>query len=180
MIASSECNDLSSRLNRNESAVTANALIFCWTTAARAASRSRSVAVRSTRIRRSRARAAPCTSLDWLSAFVLRSSNHKLAMSLCGSLASVRRTARLRDRSAMPPIAAQLIVAANRRDVHKETYAVQQITAYSITSSARPSSVSGKVMPNDLAVFMLMISSILEARSTGRSPGFSPLRILPV
>jgi hypothetical protein len=51
---------------------------------------------------------------------------------------------------------------------------------YSITSSARPSSVSGKVMPSALAVFMLMISWIFVSCWTGRSEGFSPLRIRPV
>src|SRR5207249_5836594 len=51
---------------------------------------------------------------------------------------------------------------------------------YSITSSARPSSVSGKVSPSALAVFMLMISSTLVACCTGRSAGLSPLRMRPV
>jgi hypothetical protein len=52
--------------------------------------------------------------------------------------------------------------------------------SYSITSSARPSSVSGKVRPSVLAVFMLMISSAFTDCCTGRSAGFSPLRIRPV
>ena len=39
----------------------------------------------------------------------------------------------------------------------------KRLDAYSITSSARPSSVTGKVMPRALAVFMLMMSSILVA-----------------
>ena len=51
---------------------------------------------------------------------------------------------------------------------------------YSITASARPSSVSGKVRPSVLAVFMLMISSIFVDCCTGRSAGFSPLRMRPV
>src|SRR6266849_3254305 len=51
---------------------------------------------------------------------------------------------------------------------------------YSITSSARPSSVIGNVRPSALAVFMLMISSTLVDCCTGRSDGFSPLRIRPV
>jgi hypothetical protein len=36
---------------------------------------------------------------------------------------------------------------------HEPTYAVQQITAYSITSSARASSVGGTSRPSALAVF---------------------------
>jgi uncharacterized protein (DUF1330 family) len=53
-------------------------------------------------------------------------------------------------------------------------------TAYSITSSARPSSASGKVTPRALAVLRLMISSTLVARWTGKSAGFSPFRTRPV
>src|SRR5262249_59568526 len=48
---------------------------------------------------------------------------------------------------------------------------------HSITSSARPRSVIGKVSPSVLAVFMLMISSTRVACCTGRSEGFSPLRM---
>ena len=50
------------------------------------------------------------------------------------------------------------------------------MASYSITSSARPSSESGTVMPSALAVFELIISSIFVDRWTGRSPGLSPLR----
>src|SRR5262245_51994202 len=51
---------------------------------------------------------------------------------------------------------------------------------HSITSSARPISGSGMVRPRALAVFRLMINSTLVACCTGRSVGFSPLRILAV
>src|SRR5262245_28526077 len=50
---------------------------------------------------------------------------------------------------------------------------------HSITSSARASRVAGISRPSALAVLRLMISSTLVACWTGRSPGFSPLRILP-
>ena len=50
--------------------------------------------------------------------------------------------------------------------------------AYSITSSARPSSVSGNERPSRLAVLRLMISSIFVDWKTGSSAGFSPLREL--
>jgi hypothetical protein len=48
---------------------------------------------------------------------------------------------------------------------------------YSITSSARASSVGGTVRPSALAVLRLIISSYLVGSCTGRSRGFSPLRI---
>ena len=51
---------------------------------------------------------------------------------------------------------------------------------HSITSSARPSSESGKVMPSAFAVLRLMISSIFVYCCTGRSAGVAPLRIRPV
>jgi hypothetical protein len=51
--------------------------------------------------------------------------------------------------------------------------------SYSITLSALTSSASGKVIPRVFAVFRLMTSSTLVACCTGRSPGFSPLRIRP-
>src|SRR4029453_6119818 len=51
---------------------------------------------------------------------------------------------------------------------------------HSITSSARPTSGSGMVRPRALAVFRLMINSTLVACWTGRSAGFSPLRIWAV
>ena len=50
---------------------------------------------------------------------------------------------------------------------------------HSITSSARASSVGGISTPNAFAVARLMTSSNLVPSSTGRSPGFSPLRIRP-
>src|SRR6516164_9496396 len=48
---------------------------------------------------------------------------------------------------------------------------------YSITSSARASSVSGTVRPSALAVFMLITRSYLVGAWTGRSAGFVPLRM---
>jgi len=45
---------------------------------------------------------------------------------------------------------------------------------YSITSSARASSVGGTVMPSALAALRLIRKSNLVACCTGRSAGFSP------
>jgi hypothetical protein len=51
---------------------------------------------------------------------------------------------------------------------------------HSITSSARPSNGSGTLMPSALAVLRLRISSTFVDCTTGRSAGFSPLRMRPV
>ena len=56
--------------------------------------------------------------------------------------------------------------------------ALQEI--HSITSSARESVMRGSVRPSDFAVLRLMTNSNLVGRKTGRSAGFSPLRIRPV
>ena len=50
---------------------------------------------------------------------------------------------------------------------------------YSITSSARASSVAGTSRPRALAVARLMMNSNLLDCTTGRSAGFSPLRMRP-
>src|SRR5262249_43317817 len=62
--------------------------------------------------------------------------------------------------------------AANQRD--------ELATFHSITSSARVSSAGGTSSPSACAVFKLMNSSIFVDCWTGRSDGFSPLRIRPV
>src|SRR5262249_40078788 len=49
-------------------------------------------------------------------------------------------------------------------------------TDYSITSSARASSVGGTSMPSALAVLRLITSSYFVGACTGKSLGFSPLR----
>lgn len=54
---------------------------------------------------------------------------------------------------------------------------MQQIVAYSITSSARESSVGGTVRPSARAVLRLIASSNLVGCSTGRSAGLVPFRI---
>jgi len=54
---------------------------------------------------------------------------------------------------------------------------VQVFRFYSMTSSARASSVGGISRPSALAVLRLMTNWYLEACSTGRSAGLAPLRI---
>ena len=51
--------------------------------------------------------------------------------------------------------------------------------AYSITSSARASSLSGTVRPSIVAVWELMTSSNLLDCTTGKSAGLAPLRMRP-
>ena len=48
---------------------------------------------------------------------------------------------------------------------------------YSITSSARASNAGGTSRPSALALFKLMTSSYLVGACTGKSAGFSPLRM---
>jgi hypothetical protein len=55
--------------------------------------------------------------------------------------------------------------------------APRRSVAYWITSSAVANSVSGMVRPSALAVLRLMTSSNLVGACTGRSAGFSPLRM---
>jgi hypothetical protein len=69
-------------------------------------------------------------------------------------------------------------VTAKRRFVPFATERSAAKSRYSITSSARASSVGGMSMPRDFAVLRLMINSYFDACSTGRSAGLAPFRIL--
>src|SRR5262249_54075282 len=53
----------------------------------------------------------------------------------------------------------------------------ERAALHSMTSSARASRVAGTSRPSALAVFRLTTVSYLVGVWTGRSPGFSPLRI---
>src|SRR5262245_24461660 len=79
-----------------------------------------------------------------------------------------------------PPHAITLLRTRRDRPCRRRTAEQRDELAalhHSITSSARPISGSGMVRPRALAVFRLMINSTLVACWTGRSAGFSPLRI---
>src|SRR5262245_29931564 len=52
-----------------------------------------------------------------------------------------------------------------------------KVPFYSITSSARASSAGGTSSPSVLAVLRLITNSYLVGACTGRSAGFSPLRM---
>src|SRR5262249_12745658 len=62
-----------------------------------------------------------------------------------------------------------------RRRAAEQRY--ERAPLHSITSSARASTEAGRSRPSALAVLRLMISSYLVGACTGRSPGFSPLRM---
>src|SRR5262245_21073145 len=70
-----------------------------------------------------------------------------------------------------------------RRDRPRRRRAAEQrdelAPLHSITSSAMASSPGGKLRPNALAVLRLITNSNLLDCMTGRSAGFSPLRIRP-
>src|SRR5262245_42298159 len=68
----------------------------------------------------------------------------------------------------------------SRPQHQKRTNAPQRKVRYSITSSARASSVAGTSMPSALAVAKLMTNSNLVGCTTGRSAGLAPLRMRPV
>src|SRR6476660_6948898 len=55
---------------------------------------------------------------------------------------------------------------------------IQEVTIYSITSSACASRVEGTVRPSASAALRLMTSSNLVGCSTGSSAGFAPFNIL--
>src|SRR5262252_8791584 len=63
--------------------------------------------------------------------------------------------------------------AAEQRD----EFAPFHLRGHSMTSSARASRLSGTVRPSAFAVLRLTTSSYLVGACTGRSPGFSPLKM---
>src|SRR5262249_4739131 len=62
-------------------------------------------------------------------------------------------------------------------DAGEEFAPSHELPRYSITSSARTSTVSGTVRPSALAVFMLSTVSYFTGACTGRSAGFPPLKM---
>ena len=100
---------------------------------------------------------------------------------ICGAKQHVRSTpnsdrkSRLPQKvmSALPPIADMCTAP-----VHVRFGPKADIGNYSIASSARASSVGGTVRLSALAVFRLITSSNFVARSTGKSAGLVPFKIL--
>ena len=80
--------------------------------------------------------------------------------------------------SALPPKADIGTQSWNVRFVPKaDKVHCSKIVRYSITSSARAISDCGTVSPSAFAVLRLIINSYFVGACTGRSAGFSPLRI---
>src|SRR5262245_45470562 len=85
----------------------------------------------------------------------------------------------------LSPVATQHSLPSGRYsllgpDLHRLDRTSFAWRTHSITSSASARSLSGTSRPSALAVFRLMTSSNFVDCITGRSPGFSPLRIRPV
>jgi hypothetical protein len=97
-----------------------------------------------------------------------------------------RRISAVRKIFALPPradVGADIVERPFRANSCREQMQQHDVCkgrTYSINSSARPDRGSGTVMPSALAVFRLMYISTLVTCWTGRSAGFSPLRIRPV
>jgi hypothetical protein len=82
--------------------------------------------------------------------------------------------------SALPPLATEERTFGIGSFVPKAVLSrCNKLRCYSITSSARASSVGGTSRPSAFAVLRLMTSSNLVGCITGKSAGLSPLRILP-
>jgi hypothetical protein len=101
-----------------------------------------------------------------------------LAFAACPMSGHERRFRDVCGTSALPPIltvTADILnrqLRARKRHMHRSKQ-----HHYSITSSARASSVGGTSRPRDFAVLRLITSSYLVGACTGRSAGFSPLRM---
>jgi hypothetical protein len=90
-----------------------------------------------------------------------------------------RRFRNVRDESAHPPIAAPKRTWPQVALVPEAAVSNRSKAApYSITSSARASSVGGTVRPSVFAVVRFMTRSNLVGCSTGMSAGFAPRKIL--
>ena len=70
-------------------------------------------------------------------------------------------------------------VASGQADCRAAEHGDELAAPYSITSSASATSLSGTLRPSVLAVLRLMTISNMAACVTGRSDGFSPLRMRP-
>jgi hypothetical protein len=91
-----------------------------------------------------------------------------------------RQLHEVRTMSALPPKADMDQQGCDVRFVPKAVVSrCSKRRCYSTTSSARPSSEIGRVMPSALAVLRLRTNSTFVDCWTGKSAGFSPFRIRP-
>ena len=109
-----------------------------------------------------------------VSKFPFQSDTLKGAWIVAMSAMGQKQTFAVQKRmSALPPIAD---MCSAKRDVRFVPIADIAL-CYSIIASARASSACGMVRPSALAVLRLSTSSYLVGACTGRSAGFSPLRM---
>ena len=95
----------------------------------------------------------------------------------------VRSSLDLRIEAALPVRIRQRALLRTRRErlCRRAADKRDELAAFhSITSSASASSLSGIWRPSAFAVLRLITSSNLVGCTTGRSAGFSPLRMRPV
>jgi hypothetical protein len=110
---------------------------------------------------------------------ILRGSNSGPPRSAQGYSLPIRLVSASRDVRSTPK--ADIRFQRNMcRDVPKaDKVHRSKMACYSITSSAIAITPEGMVRPSALAVFRLMARSNLVGCSTGKSAGFSPLRMRP-
>ena len=95
------------------------------------------------------------------------------------------KTGLLRLTPVCSPVYPQLRTSANATGMSQQwatsglMSTAAKFRAYSMTSSARASSVAGTSRPSILAVSALITSSNFDACTTGKSAGFAPLRMRP-
>ena len=104
-----------------------------------------------------------------------------LRRGLCGRRPHGRRTGQASRRGGNRPPASPLLRARRKRPRRRRAAEQHDEFApfHSITSSASASSVGGMSRPSVFAVLRLMTNSNLVDCITGRSAGFSPLRMRP-
>src|SRR6516225_2920864 len=98
---------------------------------------------------------------------------------LSGACAKVQgqATAQL-QLSNQSPVMCQLGISVMRISKPKRPIALKKYPSHSITSSASANKFGGTVRPSVFTVLILITSSNLVGCTTGRSDGFSPLRML--
>jgi hypothetical protein len=107
--------------------------------------------------------------------------SHFATLPACPNLLPSRRKSRrqvFRARNESLAMSVISLIASGAQTCARSLERVQQKCLYSITSSARASTVGGRVRPSALAVLRLIVSSKRSGCWTGSSPGFVPCRIL--